>query len=247
MFVLISMCAADWCPVCHIFRLIVNACLVSRGWPLVRVLGPSEQEIYGIGSNLSFFFYSNVAFYTDIFSNGEQINPRGRRTDFHSAWKNRFKWDKRKRAQFSASADLAANNSGNIWLAVIFSLFIRRGDTKRGVKKWLRSGEKKSMRVCRSRRDSPGVFNRPVWQWESWEMRARVETRKIIEVRVRSQLWWVLAVEGKTFVSAPALNQKLNQPTCRTRGLEGSGLYRQRNKICLLFLDLLAFLPCGDL
>lgn len=74
-------------------------------------------------------------------------------------------------------------------------------------------------------------------------MRGRAETRKIIEVRVRSKLWSVLAMEGKALVFGPALNQKLKQPTYRTRGLEECGFIDSETKSTVFLLDPVAFLP----
>lgn len=57
-------------------------------------------------------------------------------------------------------------------------------------------------------------------------MRRGEETTKIIEVRIRSELGSVTAVEGKSSCFfAPALNQKLNWPTQRTGGLDERCLY----------------------
>lgn len=113
---------------------------------------------------------------------------------------------------------LTQNGPVKIWLAVISSLFtrqrgIKRGITKRGARESVRYSWAHSIGVCDGERERP-------------EMRGRAQTREIIEVRVRSKLWSVLAMgrEG-ALVFGPALNQKLNQLTCRTRGSEERRLY----------------------
>lgn len=74
-------------------------------------------------------------------------------------------------------------------------------------------------------------------------MRGSVEKRKIIEVRVRSKLWSVLAMEGKALVFCPALNPKLKQPTYGTRGLDECGFIDSETKSTVFLLDPFTLLP----